>query len=227
MDEYLNRQQQSLVQSDGKSGDPIYRAIKTSLKDLASNDGKLLDYGAGRGFFIKQLLSTDNKYEVWGADLLEKPKDIEPISKWIKGDLNKPLEVENDSFDIITGIEIIEHLENPRAVAREWFRLLRPGGVLVCSTPNNLSIRSILSLTFRGHFLEFGPRSYPSHITPLLAIDIKRVLDEAGFIDIKIGYSNYGKIPKLKSLSWQDISLGFLKGRLFSDNLVASAIKPT
>ena len=31
--------------------------------------------------------------------------------------------------------EVIEHLENPRGVAREWFRLLRPGGSVLLSTP--------------------------------------------------------------------------------------------
>jgi len=40
------------------------------------------------------------------------------------------------SFDIVVSFETIEHLEQPHAFLREIHRLLRPGGVLICSSPN-------------------------------------------------------------------------------------------
>src|SRR3712207_8867553 len=49
----------------------------------------------------------------------------------------------------------------------EWFRLLRPGGTLIATTPNNESWRAILSLIARGHFIAFTDAGYPAHLTAL------------------------------------------------------------
>ncbi len=58
---------------------------------------------------------------------MARPAGIDKLVKWISRDLNNAINIANDSFDVIVSLEIIEHLENPRATAREWFRLLRPG----------------------------------------------------------------------------------------------------
>ncbi len=144
---------------------------------------------------------------------------------WLQADLNAPLPVPDHQFDLLVAVEIIEHLENPRAVAREWRRLLKPGGQVVLSTPNVECIRSLAALVARGHFLPFTEPWYPAHITALTAADVRRVLAEAGFVNIQIRYSGHGRIPKL-ALTWQQASLGLLRGCRFSDNLVATAQAP-
>jgi 2-polyprenyl-3-methyl-5-hydroxy-6-metoxy-1,4-benzoquinol methylase len=131
-----------------------------------------------------------------------------------------------EAFDVIMSVEVIEHLENPRAIFREFFRLLRPGGGLILTTPNQESIRSYCGLVFGGHFASFLGRSYPAHITALLRMDISRICEECGFGAPLYFYTNSGKIPKLPQVNWQQISFGLLKGRLFSDNLVAVIAKP-
>jgi len=122
--------------------------------------------------------------------------------------------------------EIIEHLENPRFVARELFRLLQPGGSLLLTTPNNESWRSLISLAVRGHYVAFNDGSYPAHITALLRADIVRILMEAGFDSPVFDYSDHGGIPGWPMLAWQQISMGLLRGLRFSDNLLALARKP-
>lgn len=44
--------------------------------------------------------------------------------------------VENDSVDVVISFETIEHVPNPETFLDECVRVLRPGGVLVISTPN-------------------------------------------------------------------------------------------
>lgn len=129
-------------------------------------------------------------------------------------------------FDLVTAVEVIEHLENPRAMMRECFRVLRHGGTLLLTTPNNETIRALISLAVRGHFAAFGPGSYPAHITALLATDLARASREAGFVDQTISYSGVGMVPGMPGRTWQSLGLGILRGRRFSDNLLLSCRKP-
>lgn len=48
--------------------------------------------------------------------------------------------LESESCDLITSFETIEHTSNPSAVIAEFARVLKPGGVLVISTPNDLGL---------------------------------------------------------------------------------------
>lgn len=133
---------------------------------------------------------------------------------------NNSLSIADETFDVIVSPEVIEHLENPRAVVREWWRLLRPGGTLIFSTPNNESWRSLFSLIVQGHFVAFVDTCYPAHITPMVRKDIERILNEFGFSKPKFVFTDVGGIPKFPAYKWQSISLGLLKGLRFSDNLI-------
>jgi 2-polyprenyl-3-methyl-5-hydroxy-6-metoxy-1,4-benzoquinol methylase len=145
--------------------------------------------------------------------------------RWIEADLNDPLPVEAGSFDFVVAAEVIEHLENPRAVCREIFRLLRPGGEALLSTPNNESWRAIVALVARGHFVAFGASSYPAHITALNRLDLRRALTEAGFQEIAFGFSDAGGVPGRPSRSWQSILGARARGLRFSDNVIVTARK--
>jgi 2-polyprenyl-3-methyl-5-hydroxy-6-metoxy-1,4-benzoquinol methylase len=48
--------------------------------------------------------------------------------------------VADDYADVVASVETIEHLENPRAFMRQLARVVKPGGVVIVSTPNQLSL---------------------------------------------------------------------------------------
>jgi 2-polyprenyl-3-methyl-5-hydroxy-6-metoxy-1,4-benzoquinol methylase len=221
---YTQRQLASLA-SSGISTEPVYSAFEQVIIELDCK-GEILDFGAGRGNLIKRLQKLDRFSNITAIDMMQRPREIDPSIKWISWDLNEDLNIPAESFDVIVSAEVIEHLENPRFVAREWFRLLRPGGFLIFSTPNNESWRSLFTLLLQGHFVYFGDTSYPAHITALLRKDIERILVEAGFSLPTFVFTNIGAIPKFPRLHWQTISAGLLKGIRYSDNLLAIANKP-
>lgn len=223
-DSLTERRVANAVRTGGISAGPIYDAVLRAATPHAR--GAVLDFGAGSGTMAALLADMPAITSVTAADLAPvRDGAAQPRVRWLQADLNEALPNPAASFDLIVAVEIIEHLENPRAVAREWRRLLRPGGMLVMSTPNVECIRSLLALVFRGHFLPFTEPWYPAHITALTAADVQRVLTEAGFQGIEVGYTNHGRIPKIAT-TWQQVSLGALRGRRFSDNLVAVARAP-
>jgi len=219
-----SQRQTASIASGGISSEPVYRTFERLLTQLNFH-GDILDFGAGKGYLIQRVQTLQQFTSITGIDIMPRPVNIDPAVKWISWDLNDKMNIQDQSFDIIISAEVIEHLENPRAVIREWFRLLRPGGTLIFSTPNNESWRSLISLFVQGHFVSFSDTCYPAHITALLRKDIERILSEAGFSVPKFIFTDVGGIPKLPRLHWQTISGGILKGIRYSDNLLAIAQK--
>lgn len=209
--------------SGGISNEAIYSAILRALEEFGA-DGLALDFGAGTGSLTRRLRGCGRFHSVSAADLMDRPADLNV--EWLRADLNDALPVSAATFNSVIAAEVIEHLENPRAMARELFRLLKPGGIAVISTPNNESCRSLLSLWLRGHHIAFLEGSYPAHITALVRKDLERILVEAGFEPPVFRFTDCGGIPGMPTTSWQKISAGGLRGLRFSDNLIAISRKP-
>ena len=220
-----SQRMRSAVGTQGISGEHIYAMID---REIAARElhGSVLDYGAGAGNLTRRLLRMDVFSEVVAVGLLpDQPPGLN-VSQWLQQDLNESLPGFDAYFDVVIASEVIEHLENSRFTARELFRLCRPGGHVIITTPNNESILSLLALAIRGHFVHFDKGWYPGHITPLLRKDLLRILLEAGFEPIGFRFTNRGKLPGRPKHTWQECSLGTLRGLRFSDNLLISARKP-
>jgi 2-polyprenyl-3-methyl-5-hydroxy-6-metoxy-1,4-benzoquinol methylase len=96
---------------------------------------KLLDIGCGNGSFIERMNGLG--WETTGIDF---DKDavkycIKKGLNAIKGDL-KDLSFPPESFDVISLNHVIEHLYDPADIIQECYRILKPGGELVITTPN-------------------------------------------------------------------------------------------
>lgn len=219
------RRTEAAVASHGTSSEPILDAAIAALGPVLPG-AKVLEFGAGTGNLLQRLMNANCQGILTGADILPRPTWLPPSIGWIQADLNQSTHLSDDSFDIIITTEVIEHLENPRAVAREFARLLRSDGRVVLTTPNQESIRSFLSLLVTGHFVAFQDSCYPAHITSLLQTDLQRIFTEAGFQNIHFSFTGHGGIPKLPWITWQQLSMGALRGRLFSDNIVMVASLP-
>lgn len=203
--------------SGGISSEPI-KSLVLSLLARERASGRLLDFGAGLGELLTRLHSTGGYSSLAGADLYPRPSNLPAAVEWHQQDLNDAITI-TPTFDVVICSEVIEHLENPRLTMRTLHGLLKPGGLLVLTMPNQESIRSYLALMFIGHFVQFTGQSYPAHITALLRMDLTRISAETGFTPPGFSYTDEGGLPKLPVVTWQKVSFGFLRGRLFSDNI--------
>jgi SAM-dependent methyltransferase len=208
--------------SGGTSSDSIKRLVLRMVHDEGLK-GRVLDFGAGTGTLIN-LMTRLEGIDLHGADILPRPAAIPGHVKWHRGDLNDRLDRFSGYFDAVICSEVIEHLENPRATFRNINELLKLGGKLLLTMPNQENIRSYLNLILRGHFAQFRGADYPAHITALLRLDLVRICAETGFSEPRFLYTDEGWMP-ITRMTWQKFSLNLLGGRLFSDNMGMAVAK--
>ena len=143
---------QAAEASGGISSEVIYDRI---LKVIGEYDlrGRALDYGAGIGNFTRRLLESARFEQIDGADILPRPKDLPSTIQWHRLDLNDADAIPTASFDVVIAAEVIEHLENPRQVAREWFQILKPGGTLSSRYPRSAAASATMAARTRRYRL--------------------------------------------------------------------------
>lgn len=104
---------------------------------------RLLDAGCGRYMkFCNQFSSTAH---VVGIDLettLETDNSRPPFG--IRGDIGH-LPFPSGYFDMVISRSVVEHLEDPARVFREFARVLRPGGKAIVITPNKYDYVSLIA----------------------------------------------------------------------------------
>jgi SAM-dependent methyltransferase len=103
---------------------------------------RLLDTGCGQGFLLGQLKPH---VEAWGTEIseyaLQRCKVFAPRAKVILGDIETgiPPALAGQSFDVIIGRYLLEHLKDPAAAMARLASLVREGGYFFFSVPNTES----------------------------------------------------------------------------------------
>lgn len=95
---------------------------------------KIMDMGAGKGLLVQRLRKLG--YDASGID-------VESGNNIISANLNQVLPIESNSIDLVTSLANIEHLEKPEINLSEIYRILKPNGQLILTTPS-LAAKPIL-----------------------------------------------------------------------------------
>ena len=129
------------IASDG----PIHKRLLSAYhfaKPYIKGDLLELGCGEGRGVELLSPLSTsytavDKIVEV-GDTIRKKYKDI----RFINMNIPPFTGLEDNSFDTIVSFQVIEHIQDDKLFLQEMHRVLKPGGLAIITTPNQ-----IMSLT--------------------------------------------------------------------------------
>ncbi|MFL6031017.1 MAG: methyltransferase domain-containing protein [Gaiellaceae bacterium] len=124
-------------------------------------------------------------------------------TRW--ADLDQPLGLDDESFDVAVAGELLEHLRDPHRLVGEIRRVLRPGGTFVASVPNAYRLKGRLRF-LAGR----APESDPTHLQMFSPSDVQRLLDR--FDDRRVHFIAGRLVP--------------LHARLFANDIVFAGRKP-
>lgn len=113
----------------------------------APEGGNILDVGCGSGW--SSYLLAERGYSVSGVDLdtnAFEPTETQDCRFFAGSVLELPFP--DNSFDLVTSYQMLEHVPDPELGLQEMLRVLKPGGVFCLVGPNGISIGVSLKTIF-------------------------------------------------------------------------------
>jgi len=160
----LNRYEWSAIKIN-EIADCYFKSKKITLYDVGSRDNVLKKYIAPTGvdYYAFDLEPLDKTAEEW--------------------DIEKPFPYKHAAPQIITMLEIVEHLKNPWICMKNIAETIEPGGYLILTTPNPGWSNSRIDLLKGGYLSCFSQSDLDlnHHVfTPWPHI-VTRLLTDSGF----------------------------------------------
>ncbi len=181
--------------------------------------GKLLDVGCGVGALVA--LARKKGWDALGMDpsqkaqeLAKKVLDIEILNSYLADSC-----VEPESFDVVVLLAVLEHAFDPVSIMERVWKILKPGGRVIFSTPNldNLSYQLMVNKADYSWFVK-------EHINHFTLKTHRTLLEKTGFNNPEFHMSGHFTIEE------NDQGRMLLPGAFFprsARNLLAKSLEPS
>lgn len=179
----FNQKQQTIYQREQYAKGGLGRwhwdkRDQVALSLVRQSDLTIVDIGCGEGITLEKMQRLFPERNVLGIDFLQENIDIcrHYGCKAELGDVYN-LQLSTQSVDFVLFMEVVEHLEHPKAAINEIHRVLVSGGRLVILFPNDLVFKIARILTLR-----FKEAAYdPGHVRQWTPRDMRKFLSKQGF----------------------------------------------
>jgi SAM-dependent methyltransferase len=183
----------------------IQKAVLDELPALRLPPGaRVLDAPCG-GSAALTLALIDKGFQAIGADV--DPEAAASLGNaFSKVDLNAALPWPDESFKAVFSTEGIEHLENHFSFLREMCRVVKPGGLLVLTTPNITALRSRVRFFGSGFFgrdarpLNESSRHPLHHIGLATFPELRYELHVSGFRLVRVRHTHIKPVSYLYAI---------------------------
>lgn len=173
-------------------GEQILSRTEISLNEAL----EICDFGCGPGYIWDHLTRLNAKWRYTGVDF--SAKSVATLQAKASGQPGfvgaevidaLPTSLPGNKFDVVLLIEVVEHLSDEKLdpTLREAARILKPGGRLVISTPNDEDLAEL-----RKFCAECGAKFHEwQHVRSWSQESLTRHLAQFGFEAHKIGVYNF------------------------------------
>ena len=176
---------------------------------------RLLDIGCGGGLLAEPMARLGA--DVVGADAAERNIPVARLHAEEQG-LNidyrhstaEALGAAGETFDVVLNMEVVEHVADPLAYLAACRELLRPGGLMVCSTLNRNPksyVQAIVGAEFVMRWLPKGTHDWRKFITP---DELYGLLREAGLDPVDRTGMVFNPLTWSWSLSKRDLTCNYV-----------------
>lgn len=174
--------------------DESHKAWKIRMFDSVKKEvsGQILELGCG----VNPLFKSSTRV------------DIVSLKGCHEADLNYPLTFRDELFDTILALDVIEHLWDMDTMLKESYRILKPNGRLILTTPNLTSWRNrIAVLLGKNPFMDQYDKS--GHVAFLCYRTLRNKLESLGFeVNIKpMGNAPMGVCGEVMAVAKKNTSL--------------------
>ncbi|QFY88682.1 methyltransferase domain-containing protein [Magnetovirga frankeli] len=135
---------------------------------------RILDIACGIGYGSFLLAENSGASEIVAVDrsgdalVMAKTYYDHPAIRWVESDAYRVGEVITGQFDVVCSFETLEHLPRDADFLRLIARMMKPGGLLYVSTPNE-------------DVMGFDHESFPYHVRHYTSNEFRQLLESTGF----------------------------------------------
>jgi 2-polyprenyl-6-hydroxyphenyl methylase/3-demethylubiquinone-9 3-methyltransferase len=177
---------------------------------------KLLDVGCGGGILSEAM--AQRGAEVTGIDLGEAPLSVAKLHQlesnlsidYQRISVEELAEQQPESFDIVTCLELLEHVPQPDSTIRACAKLLKPGAHLYLSTINRNPKSYLFAVIGAEYILKLLPKGTHEYDKFIKPSEMARWVREAKLSWQEITGMTYNPLTKRYKLNSNDVSVNYL-----------------
>ncbi len=199
-------------QNDTRSNDVTHKTAEQGLADK-----KVLDVGCGGGILSESMarrgadvtgidLGTEN---LKAATLHAEQSGLESTLRYQHIPVEELAKTHAGQFDVVTCMEMLEHVPDPSSIVQACYELLAPGGVCVLSTINRNPksyLFAIVGAEYVLRLLDRGTHDYAKFITPA---ELDKMAVNTGFVRQDIIGLHYNPLTKRYWLA-QNVDVNYM-----------------
>ncbi len=187
------------------------------IDERASLDGKsVLDVGCGGGILSESMAALGAR--VTGIDAGQAPLEVAKLHLLESGHEVEYLHImveeladqQPESFDVVTCMEMLEHVPDPGSVISSCARLLKPGGIAFFSTINRNPKAWMLAVVGAEYLLQMLPRGTHEYAKFIKPSELDQWIREAGLAMTHMTGMTYNPLTRIYKLNERDVDVNYL-----------------
>ena len=114
------------------------------------------------------------------------------------------------SFDVVTCLEMLEHVPDPASIVHACFRLLKPGGYVFFSTINRTAKSWLFAIIGAEYILKLLPKGTHQHNKFIMPHELCQWMREVGLHYYEVMGMTYNPLTRIYKLNKMDVQVNYL-----------------